>query len=100
MQVQVNGARYFFSFHHECDYEGWSTECYIKQAVPTGVILIATGRAWCAPTDQFVKDKGRKIALGRALDLFSTDPEVRKAFWRVYLGRKNSHLTHVVNGNS
>ena len=48
---------------------------------------IAFGFAERHPNDQFVKNKGRKIALRNAL--FSTPREDRDVFWQAYFEARN-----------
>jgi hypothetical protein len=115
MLVVTGGARYLLTFHHDYEWRlpkhgkqsvfaqrcGTKTTCIVKQYF-TGVdepTLIAEEFAECHPDDQFNKEKGRKLALTRVLDvLFPPDPwdsdshednrENRQAFWDVYLSRK------------
>lgn len=49
--------------------------------VPTGL----GGSARCSPKDQFVKEKGRKLSLARAM--LGSDPVSRREAWKAYLGR-------------
>ena len=101
MFVQVNEKKYSVEFRHKI--LKMTTHCIIKDTGVDGKPqgdTIATGIAVCAPTDQYCKAVGRKIALTRALKIlttninepiFSTQKVVRKAirktFWEAYLNR-------------
>jgi len=43
------------------------------------------GFAWCSHLDEFVKAKGRKLALARAMQNLGLPREVRQAIWFRYL---------------
>ena len=114
MLVTAGGARYNVIFHHDYEYRipklgktvlaqrcGVKTTCIIKQyfAGQEDPVTVAEEFAECHPEDQFNKEKGRKLALTRALDVIfpslswdmdeSVDNrECRQAFWDVYLSRK------------
>lgn len=46
--------------------------------------LVALGVAYCSKQDQFVKYKGRKLALTRALEDGLFDKKERTGFWNKY----------------
>lgn len=46
--------------------------------------LEAVGKAICLPDDQFVKDKGRRIALQKALKEYNATREFKQAVWKKY----------------
>jgi len=56
--------------------------CYISDT--ENRLPVAEGRSLCSPKDTFNKNKGRKIALGRALKMFGINVEKRKIFWNKY----------------
>lgn len=85
-----NGTEYHARFQH-------GTEAVIGEAKPIyirrftrvsistaiiGVILKLEGEAYCHPTDQFNKAKGRKLALARAIKDFHRTK--REQIWKAY----------------
>ena len=46
--------------------------------------LLKEGIAYCAPTDSFDKNKGRRVSLARALKALNLPKEVRMEFWEAY----------------
>lgn len=46
------------------------------------------GMAVCSARDQFVKEKGRRIALGRALRAAGLEREQRRALWTRYFAAR------------
>ena len=84
MKVQLeNGVEYWVSFfHHVKNDKSPYTKCIIennneKNLVGIGVATLAIG-------DRFCKDKGRKIAMKRALTNLGLSKEVRLLFWNQY----------------
>lgn len=57
------------------------TLCYLVQDEST----VSTGVARCAAGDQFCRQRGRKIALARALSRF--DKDIRKRVWEAYFAK-------------
>lgn len=94
MIVALNDGREFqvwFRYermYHENEFPaGVQTSCFLhnKALSKEGVIYEHAGHALCSPEDQFVKEKGRKLALARALQEFP--PQVRAEFWWGYHNR-------------
>ena len=88
MKVNLNGSVYIVKWKHpEYAYVSRGTECTIKDG-NSGIYGI--GKAICSKNEQFVKDKGRKISLARALNsctgVFKKND--RKVFWDEYLSLK------------
>ena len=84
MKVKLNnGTEYWVSFfHHVKNDRPPYTKCIIennneKSLVGIGVATLATG-------DRFCKDKGRKIAMKRAMNAIGLNKETRKLFWIEY----------------
>jgi len=82
--VDINGNKYRVTFSHQTDSEGRYTQCFIKDNDETTVY---EGVAECNPNDNYVKSKGRKIALARALQTMNLDREVRENVWNKYFSR-------------
>lgn len=96
MYVQTPQGEYQITFHHTGPNQVGQrvTICTLK---PSGVFPPPvwqapsyTAFAICHEKDQFSKEKGRKLALKRALELGWPGPEgreVRRKFWQAYLNR-------------
>jgi len=63
-----------------------ATRCDIKD-MKTGEV-IATGMSYCDTRDQFEKSKGRRLAFGKALEIWSDGP-ILCDMWRAYYGRSD-----------
>ena len=50
------------------------------------------GFSWCSRLDEFVKAKGRKIALARAMSNLGLDREIRTAVWAHYLDKVHERV--------
>lgn len=70
---------------------GWQyndkiTKCTIRIATEKGSkedgVIVASDVALCNDSDNFCKNKGRKISMNRALRAFPV--EERKKFWKAY----------------
>ncbi len=61
-------------------YEDRITYCRIYEANE----LIVAASAQCSVDDTRVKDKGRKISLSRALQLYTSDKNLRSRVWEAY----------------
>lgn len=110
MIIEALGRKYQIGFSHDApirDEKGNQvkctrcTECYITELIELddrrARQIVSQGLAMCNKQDQFNRDRGRKLALTRALakifphiegtegDMFR---EVRRMFWHVYLNRK------------
>jgi hypothetical protein len=59
-------------------------------SVPDTKWILGTGIAMCHPNDQFEKEKGRKIALTKALDAAKFPRHLRTLAWEAYHARKRS----------
>lgn len=57
-----------------------ATTCELKK----GDDVIASGRSYCVPGDQFCKSTGRKNALKRAIADFSFNKDQRASLWNKY----------------
>lgn len=82
---QVNGRTYKFRFHKE----GPVIKCRMFIVDGTEENWIETGIATCSPSERFNVHKGRKISLGRTLNLIIPDKEVRKQVWSTILESKD-----------
>lgn len=69
----------------ECLDARFDTEC-------CGVIVKGVAFAHCAYEDQFVKSKGRKIALARAMTALDLPRNVRTLIWELYLTATNTAI--------
>jgi len=67
------------------------TYCTIHQEDYKGPVL-AQAQSYLSPLDKysFNKEKGRKVALTRALKHMYISKEERKIFWEAYLNRNNA----------
>jgi hypothetical protein len=90
MIVQFRGFTYKVDFKHLRNDGAWRasfTECHVTvNDQPTGIL----GVACCVPQDQYKKETGRKLALGRALKQLFPGPigkQARQHFWTAYLQR-------------
>ena len=63
------------------------TRCVIVEATPMKSV-VGWGEAWCSVKDRFDKERGRKIALGRALKAGEFGKEEREKFWEAYFERE------------
>lgn len=52
--------------------------------------VVATGIAKCNPTDIFVKETGRKLALDRAVGNHHFTKEERRIIYQLYFNRKDN----------
>lgn len=59
------------------------TQCRII----SGENLIATGFASCSDKDNYSREKGRKVAMQRALMHAGFSKELRSEIWNIYLQR-------------
>jgi hypothetical protein len=92
-----DGVKYSITFeYHPAEYGlGRSTYCRISVNSPLFVDpagmwdTYVAARTWCHPTDKFVKETGRKLALAQALSLVQ-DRAFRRVAWECYLGRGKS----------
>ena len=66
---------------------GSYTECYIENK--TNPMEAAIGTAILAKGDRFCKDKGRKLAMKRAMIAFGLNKPTRKLFWIEYFKMTN-----------
>ena len=57
-----------------------------------GADLRGVGFAWCSRQDEFVKSKGRKIALARAMASLGLSRETRELIWLRYLVNVNERV--------
>lgn len=107
--TQLQACLINISFYHHNDYKDKTTKklvritnnekhtlCYIDlQNTLNNALFKATGRASLSKKDQFSKEKGRKVALKKALeDLNSSGeailtPEERRQIWEAYFARKH-----------
>ena len=109
MIVEALGRKYQIGFNHDpCrkDENGKSvkcsrcSECYICELTDPydkrQRTVVSQGVAMCNKEDQFVRDRGRKLALTRALARIfphvdgadgAIYKEVRRMFWLTYLSR-------------
>lgn len=87
--ARVNIPVHYFEAQTTCTvHEG---KCKLKKRpceTPGSVI----GLAICSVNDQFVKFKGRKIALGRALIALKLDKKTRTELWRDFLYQTTASL--------
>lgn len=84
MKVKVNNLEYWIDFEYEKKDNNVFTKCYIFDFTQT---IIGNGYAQKSITDVHVKETGRKIAFGKAIESF--DKETRTQFWNQYFDRKN-----------
>jgi len=73
--------------------------CYITERINDSVTVLMTGKARCVKPDVFDKYAGRKYAFEHAVNAFTTDKTVRKAFWNEFLRtHKLPHHSKIVGG--
>jgi hypothetical protein len=78
MMFTIDGYRVWFKH----DVEAHITVCIIEE--PDVVSSSFYGAASCSPYDNFSREVGRKIALGRALRATGWPKETRKEAWHLY----------------
>lgn len=83
------GVGVFAPYHAQCR----TTGCVIERFNPTTKTWdeISTGFANCDPRDIFEKEKGRKVALTRALK-DHRDKKFRHVIWQTYLNRQERRI--------
>jgi hypothetical protein len=77
--VVVGEMKYHVKFWHGRGYGGMMTTCEIDP--------LAGGVAHCSPKDQFDRNKGRKIAMMRALQ--AVPKADRQPFWDAYFSTRH-----------
>ena len=80
-----------YLFGAEVTYQTHCTISSVNQQISYGSDKykpVAIGVAFQNPQDVFVKDKGRRIALARALEYPHFHKAFRKLAWNAYLNRK------------
>lgn len=65
------------------------TSCVIKKIVEGKPVAISTGESRLSNRDTYKKDVGRKVSLTRALHVFNSDIESKRAFWEAYYRMRN-----------
>ena len=79
MKINIDGRDYSFKFQHNTTGEERGTVCRIFNEVGDQVTY---GVSNVHPQDNFCKEKGRKIALSRAIK--SWDKAYREQVWNEY----------------
>ena len=79
MKINIDGRDYSFKFQHNTTGEERGTVCRIFNEVGEQVVY---GVSNVHPQDNFCKEKGRKIALSRAIK--SWDKAYREQVWNEY----------------
>jgi hypothetical protein len=77
--VVVGDTKYHVKFWHGRGCGGMVTTCEIDP--------LSGGVAHCSPKDQFDRNKGRKIAMGRALQALPKGD--RQVFWDMYFALRS-----------
>ena len=76
-----NGTEYHVRFQHAQN--PLMTGCYTRAGISDSTgFIIREGRAFCNPSDQFNKAKGRKLSLARAIECLPRAE--RKQIWAAY----------------
>ena len=92
MKVKLNsGVEYWVSFYHN-NYSEYDTTTQKELTSNTNCIIVnelnpgikASAFAFLAKGDKFCKDRGRKIALKRAMSSLGLNKEARRLFWQQY----------------
>ena len=88
MRVQTSQGSYFINWHHQPINGVNKSVAYVSQCIvkDKNMKRLKSGLAWCSVRDNFCREKGRKVSLGRAIRIFSK--EIRKEIWEAYLNRK------------
>lgn len=71
------------------------TECFIENL--TNNEIKGEAKAILSPTDNFNKDKGRKISMKRAMKIVGLAKPTRKLFWSKYFEMTNNHKYKYAN---
>lgn len=87
MRVQEGNKTITFDWEHSEDRFGRFTRCdvFMQEGGKNIEDGYRYGLALCAPQDNFVKERGRKLSLARAIQDFPR--EVRVKIWETYLNR-------------
>lgn len=92
MKVTVNNkgihtymVRFHYPHRHRRNYNQSLVYCYITERVNDRVTVLMTGQARCVKPDVFDKTQGRKYAFEHAVNSFTQNKDVRKAFWNEFL---------------
>lgn len=92
-RVKVNGREIAFTFQHKTlpslaeIRKGVLIKSITTATVDNGRGTTLVGRAMCSALDNFDKDKGRKIALAKALKESGLDHKERSIIWDRYHAR-------------
>lgn len=94
MFVKLGDVEYKVTWRYSVEDLNPVTECFINAVGPDGKVDIdndfAYGVAYCSLFDNFDKNKGRKISLGRALKMVFLDRQAeRLVFWQAYQKMRN-----------
>lgn len=91
MEIKVQGKNpYWLYFKYTTNSKGNRiTECFINQDKTE----IATGRSSCSSKDLFTKQKGKRIALKKALEILGLNKQERGDFWFDYLNQSKYNFT-------
>ena len=92
MRVDVDGVSYTAHFKHSKRRVRPFTACLLHVGLCSASPCAEDGSQWtglarCAPTDQFVKAVGRKLALARAMQAAQLPKPTRAAIWAAYHAR-------------
>ena len=79
MKINIDGKDYSFKFQHNTTGKERGTMCWIFNEVGDQVVY---GVSNVHPQDNFCKEKGRKIALSRAISKW--DKSYRTQVWNEY----------------
>jgi hypothetical protein len=89
--IAVPGTTIRFSFAHSL----MTPEAPVKAMTDCTLQLgedadsVVDGYAFCAKSDNFCKETGRKVSLARALQAAELPRDLRKAVWQAYFNRKS-----------
>lgn len=92
-KVKVNGREIAFTFRHEFNSipveikPGILIKATTTASVDNGKGTVIYGVSQCSFSDNFDKDKGRKLALAKALKDSGIDYNERSAIWNRYHNR-------------
>ena len=83
MKFEYEGSEFRIRFHYEYKTTRVEIVNYLAKSI------VVNGDSYCAPSDRFCKETGRKIALKRALHQY-LPKSFRTAVWKAYHGRKGA----------
>lgn len=97
LKVQTSKGEIAFTFAHYRDIECWVGDHLVTDVTHCSLLTngkLIAGVGLCGEYDHFNKDKGRKLALVRALQNAKLDRKIRTEVWKRYHARRQSNIEY------